>query len=46
MIWELIDRVINETVGDKVRRYRRQTLLRLNTIAYRTELAVKSEYKQ
>ena len=45
LIWELIDRVINATVGDKVRRYRRQTLLRLNTVAFRTELAVKSEHK-
>ena len=46
LIWEMINCVINATVGDKVRRYRRQTLLRLNTFAFRTELMVKSERKQ
>ena len=45
VIWELIIRVIHATIGNKVRRYRRQTLLRLNTVAFRTELAVKSEHK-
>ena len=45
VIWELIIRVIHATIGNKVRRYRRQALLRLNTVAFRTELAVKSEHK-
>ena len=45
LIWEMIFRVIHATIGDKVRRYRRKTLLRLNTVAFRTELAVKSEHK-
>ena len=44
VVWELIIRVIHATIGNKVRRYRRQTLLRLNTVAFRTELAVKSEH--
>ena len=45
LLWELINRVINTTIGNKVRRYRRQTLSRLNTVVFRTELAVKSEHK-
>ena len=45
LLWEMIIRVIHATIGNKVRRYRRQTLLRLNTVAFRTELAVKSEHK-
>ena len=44
-IWGFINRVINVTVDDKVKMYRRKTLLRLNTVAFRTELAAKSEYK-
>ena len=45
LLWEMIIRGIHATIGNKVRRYRRKTLLRLNTVAFRTELAVKSEHK-
>ena len=43
IVWELIERVLNATVGEFVRNYRRQVLVRVNTVAFRTELAVKSE---
>ena len=43
VVWELIERVMNATVGEYVRNYRRQVLVRVNTVAFRTELAVKSE---
>ena len=46
IVWELIERVLNATVGEFVREYRRQVLVRVNTVAFRTELAVKSEKKQ
>ena len=45
IVWELIERVLNATVGEFVRNYRRQVLVRVNTVAFRTELAVKSEKK-
>ena len=43
IIWELIERVSNATVGEFVIEYRRKVLVRMNTVAFRTELAVKSE---
>ena len=45
LLWELINRVVNATIGNTVRRYRCQSLLRLNTVAFRTELVVKSEHR-
>ena len=44
LLWELINRVVNATIGNKVRKYRCQSLLRLNTVAFRTELVVTSEH--
>ena len=43
IVWELIERVLNATIGEIVRNYRRHSLVRVNTVAFRTELAVKSE---
>ena len=43
IVWKLIERVMNATVGECVRNYKRQVLVRVNTVAFRTELAVKSE---
>ena len=43
IVWELIERVMNAAAGEYVRNYRRQVLVRVNTVAFRTELAVKSE---
>ena len=45
IIWEIIERVLNASVGEFVREYRRKVLVRINTVAFRTELAVKSEKK-
>ena len=45
IVWELIERVLNATIGEIVRKYRRHALVRINTVAFRTELAVKSEKK-
>jgi len=45
IIWEVIERVLNASVGEFVREYRRKVLVRVNTVAFRTELAVKSEKK-
>ena len=46
IVWELIERVLNLTIGEITRNYKRQSLVRVNTIAFRTELAVKSETKR
>ena len=43
LVWELIGRVLNALVGDKVKKYRNNVLFRVNTVAFRTDLAVKSE---
>ena len=45
IVLELINKVINATLGDRMRKYRTDALLRVNTVAFRTELAVKSEKK-
>ena len=45
LLMELMRKIINATIGDKVRKYRTNKLLRVNTVAFRTELAVKSEKK-
>ena len=45
IVWEIIERVLNASVGEFVREYRRKVLVRINTVAFRTELAVKSEKK-
>ena len=45
IVWELIERILNATIGEIVRNYRRDALVRVNTVAFRTELAVKSEKK-
>ena len=43
---ELIGRVLNALVGDKVKKYRNNMLFRVNTVAFRTDLAVKSEKRK
>ena len=43
LVWELIGRVLNALVGDKVKKYRNNVLFRGNNVAFRTDLAVKSE---
>ena len=45
IVWELVERVLNATNGEIVKNSRRQSLVRVNTITFRTELAVKSETK-
>ena len=45
VIWELTEKVLNAIVGDSIKKYREDVLYRLNTVAFRTELAVKSEKK-
>ena len=45
IIWELIESVLNTTIDEFVREYGRKVLVRVNTVAFRTELAVKSEKK-
>ena len=44
-VWELVNRVLNALVGSKVKQYRTKVLTRVNTVAFRTELAVKSQKK-
>ena len=43
LVYELINRVLNALVGDKVKTYRQDVLFRVNSVAFRTDLAVKSE---
>ena len=45
LIWEIIIKVTNAIVGDTVRNYRSTNLARVNSVAFRTEIAVKSEKK-
>ena len=43
MINELINKVLNAYIGRSVKRFREKALARVNTVAFRTELSVKSE---
>lgn len=46
LVYELINRVLNALVGDRVRQFRKDVLFRVNTVAFRTDIAVKSEKKK
>ena len=43
VIYELVDRVLNAVVGRSLMKHREKSLARANPVAFRTELAVKSE---
>ena len=43
MFYELVDRVLNAFAGKSLKKHREICLARVNTVAFRTELAVKSE---
>ena len=45
IVWEIIERILNATTGEIVRNYRRDALVRVNTVAFKTEFVVKSEKK-
>ena len=45
VLMEMIHRVFNALYGQKVDSYRSENLRRINTVAFRTQLAVKSERK-
>ena len=46
LVYELINRVLNALVGDRVKQFRKDVLFRVNTVAFRTDIAVKSEKKK
>ena len=46
LVWEMIGRVYNAMAGDKLRSHRQKALMRVNTVAFRTEIAVTSEKKK
>ena len=46
LVYELINRVLNALVGDRVKQFRKDLLFRVDTVAFRTDIAVKSEKKK
>ena len=43
LVWKLIERTVNTLIGDKVNTYRHNSLMGVNTVAFRTEIAVAPE---
>ena len=45
LTWDLISRVLNVVVGERVRSYRSKSLTRLNDVNFRKRISVKCEKK-
>ena len=45
LVWDLIDRVLNASIGDLVKQYRQLKLTRVNDVSFRKQIAVKCETK-
>ena len=45
IFWELVNQILNAEIGGATKKYRNQTLTKVNDVSFRTFIEVKSENK-